>query len=257
MKKRILVAMAHANDMEFYAGGTIAKFVREGFEVVLVMFTANISGADIQGDGNYLNHLPEDVVPVRRDEMHRGAAELGVKDIVEMGYKDSLYYTGQSVAWMGESDYDDDHPSGGKPLPAAAAGLKAIEKMRKLLEQYEPEIVITHNFSSGFEHTCVAHIVNQAFGEAVKAGVSLGSLWIPAHVRHGAWASDVRLHPSPNIIIDVTDHWSDKLRAMRAHRSQNIEKAVKKVDLIARYWGIVRQCRYAEPFFTVYEARYR
>lgn len=255
-KPRLLVAMAHANDMEYYAGGTVAKFAGQGYEVVLVMMSANICGADLDGDGNYLKHTPDQVKPVREAETHAGAQELGVESIVQVGFKDSIYFENGKLAWLGEPEYDMRHPSGSEPLPAAAANQRCIDRVQHVLERYQPEIVITHNFSSGFEHTCVAHIVNQAFGAALRKGAKLGSLWVPAHVRHGAWESDVRLYPSPNILIDVTDQWTTKLRAIRAHRSQNVEGSIKKVEIIGRYWGMARQCRYAEPFFTVIDARY-
>lgn len=256
-RRRLVVAMAHADDMEYYAGGTVAKFVSLGWEVTLVMLTSNISGGDIRGDGEYLKHTPEQVMPVREQEAHAGAEILGVSSIIQVGFKDSIYYTGNEVAWLGDAAFDLQHPSGTEPLAAAAINMRCIQRVQRVLEQLSPEIVITHNFSSGFEHTCAAHLVNQAFGSAVRQGADLGCLWIPAHVRPAAWESDVRLFPSPNIVIDVTDFWTTKLRAIRAHRSQGVEPSIKKVEVIGRYWGIVAQCRYAEPFFTIRDARYR
>jgi len=257
MSKRILIAMAHADDMEYYAGGTVAKFIAQGYEAVLLMLTNNICGADLDNDGNYLQHEPEKVMPVRDQEMHEGARILGVDSIVQTGFKDGVYFDGDKPVWIGDKDYDMHHKSGHEPLAAAAANMNCIRRVQGVLEKYEPEIVITHNLTSGFEHTCAAHLVNQAFRQAVKAGADLGSLWAPTHVRHCAWETDMRLFPSPNIIIDVTDYWTQKVKAIRAHKSQQVEASIKKVELISRYWGIVRQCRYAEPFFTLYDARYR
>ncbi len=257
MNKRIMVAMAHADDMEYYAGGTVAKFVSQGYEAVLLMLTNNICGADLDNDDHYLQHTPEQVMPVRESEMHEGARILGLETIVQAGFKDSVYFDGDQLVWLGDKDYDLQHKSGGEPLPAAAVNMNCIRRIQAVFEKYEPEVVITHNLTSGFEHTCAAHLVNQAYGQAVKAGASLGSLWVPTHVRHCAWETDVRLFPSPNILIDVTDFWSLKLKAIRAHRSQQVEPNIKKVELISRYWGIARQCRYAEPFFTIHDARYR
>lgn len=257
MAKRIMIAMAHADDMEYYAGGTVAKFVSRGYQAVLLMLTNNICGADIDGSNHFMDHTPEEVVPVREQEMHDGARILGVDSIVQANFKDSVYYDGDKLAWIGEKDYDMHHPAGGEPLVAAAANMKCIRRITAVLEKYEPEIVITHNFTSGFEHTAAAHIVNQAFGEAVKNGCNLGSLWIPTHVRHAAWETDVRMFPSPNVLIDVTDFWSQKVKAIRAHKSQQVEASIKKVETIGKYWGIAAQCLYAEPFFTIRDARYR
>ena len=63
MQKRILAAMAHADDLEYYAGGTMAKFVARGYEGILLMLSCNCAGGDIRGDGNYLKHSPEETMP--------------------------------------------------------------------------------------------------------------------------------------------------------------------------------------------------
>ena len=43
--KRVLVFEAHGDDMEFFAGGTIAKFAALGHEVTLVVATDNDKGS--------------------------------------------------------------------------------------------------------------------------------------------------------------------------------------------------------------------
>ncbi len=252
-----MVAMAHANDMETYAGGTVAKFVDEGYRVILVMLTANMAGADIHQDGNFMEHAPKEVMAVREKETHEAAQILGVDTILQMGFKDSVYHTGKELAWLGDQNYDVHHPAGAEPIAAAAGNFRCIKRMQTILEKYEPQIVITHNLSSGYEHTCAAQIVNQAFGQAVKDGAKLGSLWIPTQVRHAAWESDVRLFASPSVLIDVTDYWTLKLKALRAHQSQHSKNSIRKLEIIGQYWGIARQCRYAEPFFCVYDAKHR
>jgi N-acetylglucosamine malate deacetylase 1 len=257
MKKRIMVAMAHADDMEYYAGGTVAKFVAQGYKGILLMLSNNICGADLPTGGKYLEHPPEETTPVRDAEARAGADILGVKTIEKIGFKDNLYWTGERVAWIGDKDFDMHHPGGLEPMAAAPQNKRCITRVAEAIAKYEPEIVIAHNFTSGFEHTCAAHLVNQAFGQAVAAGASLGSLWIPAHVRHCAWQSDVRMFPSPDVLIDISDHWPTKLAAIRAHKSQHVEGTLEKVELINRYWGLARQCKYAEPFFTVIDARYQ
>jgi len=248
--------MAHADDVEYYAGGTMAKFIDQGYEGVIVLLACNSAGADINGDGKYLGHPPEKVMPVRLAEARAGADILGIKTVEQVGFKDHLYFDGEKLVTLGDPGFDVNHPCGREILAAAAQNERIVKSVSDLLARHEPEIVITHNFSSGFEHTCAAHLVNQAFGTAVKNGASLGSLWVPAHVRHCAWQSDVRLFPSPSVIVDVTAHWERKIAAIRAHKSQRVEKTLERVELICRYWGLARQCRYAEPFFAIHDARY-
>ena len=55
--KRIVVFEAHGDDMEFMAGGTIAKFADRGHEVTLVVATDNDKGSfelSAEGDGTRL-----------------------------------------------------------------------------------------------------------------------------------------------------------------------------------------------------------
>ena len=256
MNKRIMVIMAHADDMEIYAGGTMAKFTDQGYEGILVMLTANNVGGVVEGKG-YRQTTPEEIMPVRAREVRDGAAILGVSVIEEMEFKCNVYSDGEEYVWLGDKEYDMQHPSGSEPLAAAAANPKCVDRVKEMIKKYEPEIVISHNFFTSFPHTAAAHLVNHAFGLAVKEGASLGQLWIPAHVRHLAWQSDARQFPSPNIIIDITDYWDRKQQAMLAHKTQQLEKALDKVKLICRYWGIAGQCELAEPFFTLIDARYR
>ncbi len=50
-RKRVLVFEAHGDDMEFTAGGTIAKFADRGHEVTLVVATDNDKGSfDLTAD---------------------------------------------------------------------------------------------------------------------------------------------------------------------------------------------------------------
>jgi len=98
-RKTVVVAMAHADDMEVYAGGTVAKLVHQGYRAVLVLLTNNIAGGDIHGDGEFMRHTPDEVAPVREDEAHEGARILGVDVIVNIGFKDAVYYDGDHRAF--------------------------------------------------------------------------------------------------------------------------------------------------------------
>ena len=96
-------------------------------------------------------------------------------------------------------------------------------------------------------------------GEGVPEhdGADLGELWVPARVRHCAWESDVRLLPSPNILIDISETWPRKEQALLAHESQNLGPNIEKIKAIDRYWGIANGCELAEPFTITRTGRYQ
>ena len=78
--KRVLVFEAHGDDMEFCAGGTIAKFAALGHEVTLVVATDNDKGSF---------ELSADELRAACDREIDGAADaLGVKRVIKLGYSD-------------------------------------------------------------------------------------------------------------------------------------------------------------------------
>jgi LmbE family N-acetylglucosaminyl deacetylase len=81
--KRVLVIVAHADDMEFMAGGTIARMASLGYEIREVIATNNERGTlDPAWDTRF-------TAETRREEARRGARVLGVDPDVEfLGYED-------------------------------------------------------------------------------------------------------------------------------------------------------------------------
>jgi LmbE family N-acetylglucosaminyl deacetylase len=83
MPKRVLVIVAHADDMEFFAGGTIARMAALGYEIREVIATNNERGT-LDPEWS-----PRFTADTRREEAQRGAKVLGVNpDIDFLGYED-------------------------------------------------------------------------------------------------------------------------------------------------------------------------
>lgn len=83
MSKNVLVIVAHADDMEFMAAGTIAKMAALGYNVREVIATNNERGTLLPDwDERF-------TAETRREEARRGARVLGVNhDIEFLGYED-------------------------------------------------------------------------------------------------------------------------------------------------------------------------
>ena len=78
--KRVLVFEAHGDDMEFFAGGTIAKFAEAGHTVTVVCATDNDKGSfELSAD---------ELRAVRDKELHGAADVLGVRNVIALGYSD-------------------------------------------------------------------------------------------------------------------------------------------------------------------------
>jgi len=81
--KSVLIIVAHADDMEFMAGGTIAKLAELGYRIREVIATNNERGT-LNPDWS-----PRFTAEARREEARRGASVLGVDSEIEfLGYED-------------------------------------------------------------------------------------------------------------------------------------------------------------------------
>lgn len=78
----VLVITAHADDAEFGAAGTVARWVREGKEVVYLVCTNGDKGTTDR------SVKPEDLARVREEEQKAAARVLGVREVVFLGHPD-------------------------------------------------------------------------------------------------------------------------------------------------------------------------
>ena len=89
--KTVLVIVAHADDMEFMAGGTIAKMAELGYSIREVIATNNERGTLRVASGQALepDWSAAFTADARREEARRGAKVLGVDSEIQfLGYED-------------------------------------------------------------------------------------------------------------------------------------------------------------------------
>jgi LmbE family N-acetylglucosaminyl deacetylase len=79
---RILVIVAHPDDIEFGAAGSIARWTDEGAQITYCVVTDGAAGS------NDPNANLEDLIRVRREEQMAAAAMVGVHDVRFLGYAD-------------------------------------------------------------------------------------------------------------------------------------------------------------------------
>ena len=76
MSRNILIVSAHPDDMEIGMGGTVAKLVAEGAEVISLIVT------DGGRASNPFGWTEQRMAEVRREEALRAAAVLGVREVI-------------------------------------------------------------------------------------------------------------------------------------------------------------------------------
>lgn len=79
--QKILAIGAHPDDIEYYAGGTLAKMVDQGFEVVFVVATDGRNGANRETE-------TKEIVNVRKQEQEIAAKIIGAKEVVYLDFED-------------------------------------------------------------------------------------------------------------------------------------------------------------------------
>lgn len=196
-KKRILLITAHPDDADVHAGGTIARWVDDGYEVHSVSVTSGDKGHDDPA-------MPrEQLVALRRAEQRRAAEILGVTHVTFLDYEDG------ELAWAG---------------PRLAADIT------RMIRAARPNIVVTHDPYAGPPRyaTYQLHPDHRAVGFAVVDAVYFrapGALYYPAHSTSGLATHRVGevlliMGDQHDHFVDVTATFGRKIEAVRAHASQ-------------------------------------
>ena len=108
--QKVLVVSAHPDDPDFGAGGSIARLVDSGAEVVYVIVTDGSQG------GEDPSQKDSELVAIRAKEQRAAARVLGVKKVEFLGYKDGHL----------------------------APDLKLRRDIVRMIRKHRPELVITH-----------------------------------------------------------------------------------------------------------------
>ncbi len=204
---RALAVFAHPDDIDFGAAGTVARWVEAGTKVTYAVVT--------DGDaGGFDPAVAREEIPrIRRAEQQEAAAELGVSEVVFLGYPD------------------------GRLSPS----LDLRRDIARLVRQVRPQRVLTQSPLRNLDRIYASHPDHLATGEATLCAVypdarnqfahpELAAEGLAAHVvpevwlmggpPEGQWADSVGYGM---VAVDVTDVVDRKLAALRRHVSQMVE----------------------------------
>ncbi|MEO5989317.1 MAG: PIG-L family deacetylase [Candidatus Eisenbacteria bacterium] len=85
---RLMAILAHPDDESLGFGGTLARYSAEGAEVTVITATRGDAGR-YRGERDGPNHPgPEGLAKIREAELRSAARELGVKELILLGYRD-------------------------------------------------------------------------------------------------------------------------------------------------------------------------
>ena len=193
--QRLLVIAAHPDDIDFGSAGTIARWTDAGIEVVYCIVT--------DGDaGGHDDSVPRtEIAPLRRKEQTVAAACVGVTDLRFLGYPDGRV--------------------------EATLGLR--KDLARVIRQVRPDRVVCPSPERNYARIGVSHPDHRAVGSA-----ALDAVYPDARNPYAfpELRSEEGLEPwtvrevwvsgglAPNRYVDVTDTFSRKIAALRAHESQ-------------------------------------
>jgi mycothiol S-conjugate amidase len=130
---------AHPDDESSKGAGTMARYVDEGVDVLVVSCTGGERGDILNPRLKDQPELLRDMPEVRRREMAAAAAALGVKH-----------------EWLG---FVDSGLPEGDPLPPLPAGCFAVQPLEtaaaplvRLVRRFRPQVMTTYNEEGGYPH---------------------------------------------------------------------------------------------------------
>lgn len=194
--KKLLVVSAHAADYVWRSGGTIAKYIKEGAEVTVIVLSFGV-----RGESNDLWKQPgatsESVKKLRKEETTSSAGILGIKNIE---FWDLIDY----------------------PIEITR---DTEEKLVRKIRETRPDIIITHDRFDYLnpDHNSVSEMVFRCSVMANSKGVRIEGTENTKQMRifgfepHQTEMSNFK----PDSIIDITDVYEQKVNAMKCFKAQS------------------------------------
>jgi LmbE family N-acetylglucosaminyl deacetylase len=193
--QQVLVMAAHPDDVDFGSAGTVARWTGAGISVAYCIVT--------DGDaGGHDESVPRaEIAPMRRKEQTAAAACVGVHDLHFLGYPDGM----------------------------VEATLALRKDLARVIRQVRPDRVVCPTPERNYMRMPPSHPDHRAVGSAALDAVypdARNPFAFPElRTEEGLEAWTVREvwmqgGPVPNQYVDITDTFSRKVAALRAHESQ-------------------------------------
>jgi LmbE family N-acetylglucosaminyl deacetylase len=229
--ERVLAVMAHPDDVDFGAAGTVRTWTAAGVSVHYCLIT--------DGDaGGFDPDVPRSRIPaIRRAEQTAAAELVGVHDLHFLGYRDGELVVSHDLR----------------------------RDLSRVIRQVRPDRMLIQSPERNWARIQASHPDHLAAGEAAIQAVYPDARNPFAHMSlrddEGleAWTVPevwIMASPSPDTFPDVTEHLAVKLAALRAHESQtahmdDLEDRIRTWMAMSAQQGGLPEGRLAEAFRVV------
>lgn len=207
--ERVLVVVAHPDDIDFGTAGSVATWTDRGIDVSYCLVTSGDAGGDDRSQPR------ADMAAQREEEQTAAAKHVGVTDLRFLQYPD------------GRVEYT----------------LELRRDVSRVIRQVRPQRVISMSPERNFERVYASHPDHLATGQATMAAAypdSRNPFAHPELLDEGLepWSVPqlwIQLRGESNVYVDTTEVFDRKLAALMSHESQIADPAW--VETLLREWG--------------------
>lgn len=206
---RVLVVVAHPDDIDFGVAGSVATWTDRGIEVQYCLVTDGDAG----GSDPSVSRV--EMAEIRRAEQTAAAKLVGVSDLHFLGFPDGRV----------QADLDLRHA------------------ITRVIREVRPQRVVAMSPVRNLDIVFASHPDHLATGEATLSAVypdARNPFAFPDLADNGyeAWTVDevlLTVHGESNRYVDITDAFDRKLAALLCHESQHTDPA--RMEPLLRAWG--------------------
>ncbi|WP_211718519.1 mycothiol conjugate amidase Mca [Nocardiopsis sp. MG754419] len=230
---RLMAVHAHPDDESSKGAATMARYVQEGAEVLVVTMTGGERG-DILNPAMERPDVRENIAEVRREEMNRAREILGVEQEFA-GFVDSGLPEGDPLPPLPEGCFAT------LPVEEAAAPLVAA------IRRFRPHVILTYDENGGYPHPdhIMTHKVSMhAFDAAPEphAYPGTGDPWQPLKLYYFVGFPPERFEALATVLAErglenPFEEWSKRIN-----------------DSTRRRWEITTRVRCNEYFDVAHDA---
>lgn len=210
-KESIIVFGAHNDDHIIGAGGTLAKYAKEGKRVFVVIFS--------YGESSHFWLKKKVTVEMRVNESKKADKIIGIRNTSYLGLKEGNFFNDTKE--------------------------KKIEaRITSMILKNNPEKIFMHCIDDPHpDHRAVYKIILKILDKIdYKGEVYSYEIWNPVNLKK---------RNSPKLFVDISKTFDKKIESIKAHKSQkmSIFSLLWNVYRKDFFNGMSNNCRFAEVFY--------
>ena len=212
-KETILVLAAHNDDQVIGAGGTLAKYVKEGKQFITVVFS--------YGERSHPHLKPEVIIEARKKEAEDCDKILGGSGIIYLNLQEGKF-------------------------PQEFKDKKIKTKITNIIKKSKPSKIFTHSIDDPHpDHRAIYKLIDDIIKEdKLKCDVYSFDIWNIIKIKH---------RDKPKLVVDITKTFEKKVKALQVHESQKlaVTSLLWKMYIKDFTNGFNNNCKYAEVFIKL------